>query len=112
MTTKRNRDRHSPGYMRDYMRRRRAAQKLDDEDRDAPLNVYMILAAEAWQNAKQAAPKIPEIRERTQPPADAWKMLIKSTRKAADDWTRLAEQVEAMEPPATRRTKSLLGRQN
>jgi hypothetical protein len=27
----RNRDRHSPGYMRDYMRRRRAAQKQTDE---------------------------------------------------------------------------------
>jgi hypothetical protein len=27
VNTKRNRDRHSPGYMRDYMRRRRATQR-------------------------------------------------------------------------------------
>lgn len=52
----RNRDRHSPGYMREYMRRRRAKQNLsrgcdEDFDRQRAVDMACFLTAAAWREA-------------------------------------------------------------
>jgi hypothetical protein len=84
------------------------AKQLDKDNADAPFLVYAIWASDAWKLAQQAASVLPSVLQQTKPCPEDWKTLVELSRKAADEWSALVEKVEAMEPPATRRTKRIV----
>ena len=90
------------------MQPRPLIDQLDKTNPDAPFLAYVVRASDSWQLAQQAATMIPGIIEKTKPCPEDWATMIELTRKAADEWTRLALKVEAMIAPATRRRKRIL----
>jgi hypothetical protein len=86
--------------------------RLDKENPDSPFLALTIRASDAWQLAQQAAACLPGVVNQTKPcPAD-WTTMIELVRRAADEWTKLATDVEAITAPATRRTKPILAKED
>jgi hypothetical protein len=82
--------------------------QLDKENPDAPFLACAIRASNAWELGKDAALCLPGIIEQTKPCPQDWTTLIAMTRRAADEWIKLATKLEATTAPATRRTKRIL----